>query len=305
MTLVTMKSILAKANKKNYAVGAFNINNLETLQAVINASEKMNSPVIISCSEGAIEYAGMAYLITMVHTAAHLSKIPVALHLDHGKDMDIIREAIKKGFTSVMIDASHYDFDKNVFLTKKVVELAKKENVTVEAEIGKLAGVEDKVHEKKGIYTDPEEAFRFVKLTKVDALAIAIGTSHGAYKFKGESHLEFSILQDIKKRLKMPLVLHGASSVYPELIKHLKENGGEIEDAKGVNDNLLRKACKLGINKVNTDTDIRLAFAGAIREVILSNKKEFDPRKILGPARDEIEKVIIRKINVFGSKNMA
>lgn len=305
MVLVTMKQILKKANKQNYAVGAFNINNLETLQAVVNASERMKSPVIISCSEGAIEYAGMAYLISMVHTAAHLSKIPIALHLDHGKDMDIIRECIRKGFTSVMIDASHYDFEKNVELTRKVVKMARKEDVTVEAEIGTLSGVEDNVSEKKSIYTDPDEAFRFMKLTKVDALAIAIGTSHGAYKFKGESKLEFSILKTIKAKLKMPLVLHGASSVYPELVELVRKNGGEMDDAKGVNDALLKKACALGINKVNTDTDLRLAFTGSVRQTLLANKREFDPRKVLGPAKAEMEKLVERKIRVFGSAGKA
>ncbi|MBN2880448.1 class II fructose-1,6-bisphosphate aldolase [Candidatus Woesearchaeota archaeon] len=305
MTLVTMKKILAKANKEGYAVGAFNINNMEILQGVIKAGENLKSPLIISCSEGAIEYAGIDYLINLVTTAAKLTKIPIALHLDHGKNFKIIKQCIDKGFTSIMIDASHYDFKENVKLTKRAVALARKKGVTVEAEIGKLSGVEDLVSERRGIYTDPAEAFEFVKQTKVDALAIAIGTSHGAYKFKGESHLEFSILKEIKSKLKMPLVLHGASSVYPELVEKVNSHGGEMENAHGVTDSLLKKACKLGINKVNTDTDLRLAFTGALRESLMRNKTSFDPRKYLIMARDDITKVVERKIKVFGSQNKA
>ena len=305
MTLVTMKKILSKANKEGYAVGAFNFNNMEMLQGIIQAGENLKSPLIVSCSEGAIKYAGIDFLISMATTAAKNAKIPIALHLDHGKDFKIINACVKKGFTSIMIDASHYDFKENVKLTKRAVAIAKKKGVTVEAEIGKLRGVEDEVSERRGVYTDPEEAFEFVKQTKIDALAIAIGTSHGAYKFKGKSHLEFNVLKTIKNKLKMPLVLHGASSVYPELVQKVNSHGGKMDGAAGVTDALLKKACKLGINKVNTDTDLRLAFTGTLRENLMRNKSNFDPRHYLGDARDALTKVVERKIKVFGSQNKA
>lgn len=310
MVLVTAKSILTKASKGNYAIGAFNVNDLEIMQAVLEACEEEKSPVIIQTTEGAIEYAGIEFLVSMVQTAAKKYKIPIALHLDHGKDMKIIKKCIELGYTSVMIDASSYDFKKNVRLTKKVVELAHKKRVangvvSVEAEIGVLAGVEDKVSAEKSIYTNPDQAVDFVKATGVDTLAIAIGTSHGAYKFAGAAKLEYKILKEINKRLQIPLVLHGASSVYPELVAKINKYGGKIKGAHGSSDADLKKACRLGINKVNTDTDLRLAFTGAIREFLAGHKDAFDPRKLVGAAKEDIKEVIKRKIKVLGSKGKA
>ena len=304
--LITLKQILEKADKGGYAVPAFNINNMEILQAIIRGALKMKSPVIIQTSEGAIKYAGMEYLSTMVQLAAKVP-VPVAFHLDHGKDLKIIKKAIEGGYTSVMIDASTLPFRENVKKTKKVVGWAQKYRVSVEAELGAIEGVEDlvKVSEKEAFFTDPEQARRFVKETSCDALAISIGTAHGAHKFKGKPKLDIKRLKRIDKLVKIPLVLHGASEVPQKYVRLANKCGAKLEKTKGVSDKWLGLAIKNGIRKVNIDTDLRLAFNAKVREVIKKEKKVFDPRKILGPASEEMQKMVEHKIMVCRSKNKA
>ena len=301
MTLVAMKSLLDKANKNNYAVGAFNVNNLEILEAIIRAAESQKSPVIIQTSEGAISYAGLKVLFSMIKTAVDDAKIPAAIHLDHGRNLSLIKKCINIGYTSVMIDSSHFEFEENIKMTKKVVSLASKKNVSVEAELGTIGGAEESVVSRKIIYTDPSAAKEFVNRTGIDALAVAIGTSHGAFKFAGKQKLDISRLKEIKKLVKNPLVLHGASCVPQWLVARANKFGAKISGAEGVPDSQVRLAVKNGINKVNTDTDIRLAFTEAVRETLAKNKKEFDPRKILSPARDTIQKIVEHRIKLFGS----
>lgn len=300
--LTTGKYILNRASKGRYGVGAFNINNLEFLQAVISASERLKSPVIIAASEGAIKYAGFDYIKAMAYTAARTVKVPVALHLDHGMDMKVIEKCIKQGFTSVMIDASHFRFEKNIRVTRKVVKMAHRKGVSVEAELGTIGGKEEKVSARKILYTEPDKAVEYVKRTGIDSLAVAIGTSHGAYKFAGKARLNFKILKEIKKKLKMPLVLHGASGLPAIVTGKARKYGVRIGKAHGVPDSQIKKAVKLGINKINTDTDLRLAFTGSVREVFRRNPSEFDPRKYLGPARDFVQQVVEHRIKVFGSR---
>jgi len=282
--LVTGKEILDKAHKEGYAVGAFNINNMEILQAVIAAAEEERSPVIIQTSEGAIKYAGIDYLSAMVHLAANKATVPVALHLDHGTTYETIIKCIANGYTSVMIDGSHHSLEENIKVTSEIIKIAHAAGISVEAELGRLGGVEDNisVDEKDARFTDPDEAVQFVKETGVDYLAIAIGTAHG--KYKGKPELDFERLATIKKRLNMPIVLHGASGV-PE------------ED--------IRKAISYGINKINIDTDIRVAFTEGIKSVLTSKPEEFDPRKICGPAREEMKKVVQAKMRLFGCAGKA
>jgi fructose-bisphosphate aldolase class II len=299
--LVTNKFLLQKANKGNYAVGAFNINNMEFLQAIINAAEKLKSPAIVQTTEGAIKYAGLVYLHSLVTTAAKYTKTPISLHLDHGRDLDIIKQCIKIGYTSVMIDGSHYDFEKNIRVTKKVVSLAHKKGVSVEAELGTIGGVEEDVSARKIIYTDPGAALEFVKRTGVDTLAVAIGTSHGAYKFAGKSKLDIKRLKEIKKKLKIPLVLHGGSGIPADIISKAKKYGAKFGKPKGVSDFEMKKAVRNGINKVNIDSDLRLSFTAAVREVLAKKPEEFDPRKILSPARAFIQKTVEHKMKLFGS----
>lgn len=303
--IVTMKSILDKAKKGNYAVPAFNTNNMEITQAIIRAAEKMKSPVIIQTSEGAIEYAGLEYLYEIIRVAARNSKVPVAIHLDHGRDMKVIKKCIEIGYTSVMFDGSHYDYEKNIKLTKKVVSWAKKRNVSVEAELGTIGGAEDKVSSRKIQYTNPEDARDFVRKTRVDALAVAIGTSHGAYKFDGEAKLDIERLKEIRRKVNIPLVLHGASGVPKEVMIKARKTGAKLGKAEGVPDSQLREAVKNGINKVNTDTDLRLAFNTAVRDFIIKNPEVFDPRKILAPARDYMQKIAEHRIVVCGSNQKA
>lgn len=289
-----------KAQKGKYAVGAFNINNIEIMQSVVNVAKRLNSPVILQTSEGAIKYAGLKNLVSIV---SNVENVPLSLHLDHGKDMDVIKDCIKYGYSSVMFDGSSLDFKENIKNTKKVVNLAHKKGVTVEGELGVLAGVEEKVKAKKSIYTDPQQAKEFVEKTGVDTLAIAIGTSHGAYKFAGDSKLDIKRLCEIRKIINTPLVLHGASGV-PEILKdNLKKTGLDISNAKGVSDSDIKKAVKAGITKINIDTDLRLAFTYGIRKLIESENKEFDPRKIMKPAMEEMEKIVEHKIKMFGSVN--
>jgi fructose-bisphosphate aldolase class II len=307
MPLTTNKALLTPARKGGYAVGAFNMNNLEILQAIISAGEAERSPAIIAVSEGAIQYAGMPYLISMVRTAAAQTPAPISLHLDHGKDLEVIRSCIDNGFTSVMIDGSEFDFEKNIEVTKKVVEMAKRKGVSVEAELGRLKGIEEKisVSEKEAIFTDPQAAEDFIKRTEVDALAIAIGTSHGAYKFKGEAKLDFERLKEIARKVSIPLVLHGASGVPSAVLERAERFGAKLPGAKGIPDEAIQKAIGLGISKINIDTDLRLSFVGALREILATKPDEFDPRKILGPGREAIRQTVQSKMKLFGSSGKA
>jgi fructose-bisphosphate aldolase class II len=307
MGLIPGTEILQAAHQGGYAVGAFNINNLEILQGVVAGCVETRSPVIIAVSEGVIQYAGFDYIVAMVRTAAELVPIPMVLHLDHGRDQKIISRCIQGGFTSVMIDASHLPLEGNIKETKSVVEMAHAEGVSVEAELGRLRGVEDliSVHEREATFTDPEEAERFVEETGVDSMAPAIGTSHGAFKFKGEARLDLERLKAIKERVDIPLVLHGASTVPQQVLELVVQYGGELQEAKGVPPEQLTKAIALGINKINTDTDLRLALTGAVRKVLAGDRRVFDPRKILGPARDMIAEVVKDKVKLFGSEGKA
>ena len=309
MPLVTTKEMFEKSMKEKFAIGAFNVNNMEIIQGIVDAAAKQNSPVILQASSGAIKYARIPYLRKMIEAALEEHDIPIALHLDHGPDFETCKMCIDNGFTSVMIDGSKYDFEKNVEITKQVVDYAHSKGVVVEAEIGQLAGIEDDVNvsDSDAKYTDPEQAREFVERTGCDSLAIAIGTSHGAYKFKGEAKLRFDILKQIKELIpNTPIVLHGASTVIPELVELCNNNGGEIPGAKGVPDEILHQASLEGVSKINVDTDLRLAMTGAIREVFNKEPSVFDPRKYLTPARDLIEQTVEHKIrDVFGSSNKA
>ena len=297
-----------KSMKEGFAIGAFNVNNMEIIQAIVDAASEAKSPVILQASSSAIKYAGIDYLMKMVEAATIVHpELPIAIHLDHGPDFETCKMCIDAGFTSVMIDGSKYDFEENVRVTKEVVDYAHSKGVVVEAELGKLAGIEDEVNvdSKDAMYTDPEQAEEFVKRTGCDSLAIAIGTSHGAYKFKGEAKLRFDILKEIRNRIpNTPIVLHGASSVIPKLVEMCNEYGGDIPGAKGVPDEILMEAGKLGVSKINVDTDLRLAFTASIRKVFSESPEAFDPRKYLVPARDLIEQTVSHKIvNVFGSND--
>ena len=300
MPLVTTKEMFEKAMKGHYAIGAFNINNMEFIQAITEAADEAKSPVILQVSSSAIKYAQIKYLTKMVEAAVESTNIPIALHLDHGPDFETCKMCIDNGFTSVMIDGSKYDFEENVALTKKVVDYAHSKGVVVEAELGKLAGIEDEVNvaADDARYTDPDQAKEFVERTGCDSLAIAIGTSHGAYKFKGEAKLRFDILAKVKEKLpNTPIVLHGASSVIPELVEMCNNNGGNIPGAKGCPNEMLKEAGEKGVSKINVDTDLRLAMTAQIRRVFNEDPSIFDPRKYLGPARDEIRKTALDKID--------
>ena len=309
MPLVTTKEMFEKSMKEGFAIGAFNVNNMEIIQAIVDAAEAQKSPVILQASSSAIKYARMNYLMKMIEAATENSEIPVALHLDHGPDFETCKQCVDAGFTSVMIDGSKYDFEENVALTKKVVDYAHERGVVVEAELGKLAGIEDDVNvsSDEAMYTDPDQAKEFVERTGCDSLAIAIGTSHGAYKFKGEAKLRFDILAKIKEKIpNTPIVLHGASTVIPELVETCNKYGGNIPGAKGVPNEILNEASKLGVSKINVDTDLRLAMTASIRKVFAESPEVFDPRKYLLPAREKIQEVVEFKMkNVFGSSNKA
>ena len=307
MPLVTTTEMFEKSMKGHYAIGAFNINNMEFIQAITEAANEAKSPVILQVSSSAIKYAGIKYLLKMVEAAVEETDIPIALHLDHGPDFETCKMCIDAGFTSVMIDGSKYDFEENVRLTKEVVDYAHAHGVVVEAELGKLAGIEDDVNVavSDAMYTDPAQAEEFVKRTGCDSLAIAIGTSHGAYKFKGEAKLRFDILKEIKARIPdTPIVLHGASTVIPELVEQCNKYGANIPGAKGVPDEMLQTASKSGVSKINVDTDLRLAMTAGIRKVFVEEPGAFDPRKYLTPARELIKQTVQHKIrDVFGSSN--
>jgi len=304
--LVTSKKLLSAAKAKGYAVGAFNIQNLETLLAIVEASTEERSPVIVAVTPSTIKYAGLGYLAGMVKTAVESAPVPMSLHLDHGKDIETVSKCIDAGFTSVMIDGSHLNFEENIVLTKRVTRLAQSKGISVEGELGRLAGVEEAtVKEKEAVLTDPEAAKEFVERTGVDALAVAIGTCHGAYKFKGEPKLDFERLKAIRKKVKVLLVLHGASSVPSWIIEKATKYGAELSGAKGIPDEHIKEAISLGITKINIDTDLRLAFTVAIREILTGSPKEFDPRKILGPAKKAVKEVIKGKMRLFGSSAKA
>ena len=310
MPLVTTKAMFEKSMKEKFAIGAFNVNNMELVQGIVEAAAEQNSPVILQASSSAIKYAGIDYLMAMVKVAAEKHpNIPIAIHLDHGPDFETCKMCVDNGFTSVMFDGSKYDFEENVRLTKEVVDYAHSKGVVVEAELGKLAGIEDDVNvsASDAMYTDPAQAEEFVKRTGCDSLAIAIGTSHGAYKFKGEAKLRFDILKQIKERIpNTPIVLHGASTVIPELVNMCNQYGGNIPGAKGVPDEMLHEASISGVSKINVDTDLRLAMTGAIRKVFAEDPSAFDPRKYLKPARDLIKETVTHKMrDVFGSANKA
>ena len=309
MALVSTKEMFRKAYEGGYAIGAFNINNMEIIQAITEAAAEEKSPVILQVSAGARKYAKPAYLLGLAEAAVKDSGVDFALHLDHGADFDICKSCIDGGFTSVMIDGSKYSFEENIELTRKVVEYAHERGVVVEGELGKLAGVEDdvKVDADDAMYTNPAEVEEFVSKTGVDSLAIAIGTSHGAYKFKGEPRLRFDILEEVGKRLPgFPIVLHGASSVIPELVDEINACGGKLDGAKGVPEELLRRAAEMAVCKINIDSDIRLAFTAGIRRVMTAEPSVFDPRGYLKVARDEVKKMVSHKIvNVLGSNGKA
>jgi len=305
--LVNLNAILPKARRYGYAVGAFNTSNLEITQAILQAAEQLNAPIIVATSEKAIRYAGIENISHMILTMAKRTRIPVVLHLDHGRSYEIARECIKHHYTSVMIDGSHLPFKENLKVTKRVVRFARKHGVSVEAEIGKLAGIEDDIKVRKGeaTYTNPEEAQTFARASGCNALAVAIGTSHGAYKYKGKPKLRIDILKEIARKVKIPLVLHGASGVKQKWVNHVNKYGGQLERAKGVPDALIKSAVKNGISKINTDTDLRIAFTAGIREYLINNPKIFDPRKMLSTARDYMQQVIENRIQIFGTANKA
>jgi len=304
--LVTNKDLMVPARRNGYGIGAFNVNNLEVVLAVAEAATEEKSPVIVAVTPGAIKYGGLPYLSRIVRTAAELASVPVALHLDHGEDFETAFKCVGAGFTSVMIDGSSLKFEDNTALTKRVVEMAHPKGVSVEAELGRLAGVEEStVEEKDAILTDPAVAKEFVDRTGVDTLAVAIGTSHGAYKFKAEPKLDFERLKLITKQVSIPLVLHGASSVPSWIIEKASKYGAELGGAKGIPEEHIQKAISMGIAKINIDTDLRLAFTAAVREVLANSPKEFDPRKILGPAKEAMKQVIKGKMRLFRSSGKA
>lgn len=307
MPLESLKRLYADANKNFYAIGQFNVNNLEFVQAAIEAAVESKAPIILAASTSAIKYAGIDYLLAMVKTGSANASVPIVLHLDHGATYEDAKMCVDAGFTSVMIDGSHLPFEQNVELTRKVVEYAHPRGVSVEAELGRLGGIEDdvKVDAKDAHLTDPEQAVEFANKTGVDALAVAVGTSHGAYKFKGEAKLDFDRISIIKKKTNMPLVLHGASGVPENLTEKIAKYGGKLPGAKGLPDEAYVKAVKCGINKINIDTDLRLTFIAEIRQVLSESPQEIDPRKILGPARKAIKETIKNKIALLGSAGRA
>ncbi len=305
MPITTPKEMFDRAYKEGYAIGAFNVNNMEIIQGIMEAGAEERSPLILQVSAGARKYAGQNYIMKLVEAALEDADIPVCVHLDHGPDFELCKACIDGGFTSVMIDGSHLPFEENIAITKKVVEYAHDRGVWVEAELGRLAGVEEHVVSESSIYTDPDQAVEFVERSGCDSLAIAIGTSHGAYKFKGEAKLDFERLDKISSMMPgYPLVLHGASSVPQEFVEMANTYGAKLGDAKGVTEDLLRQAAKSGVCKINIDSDIRLAMTANIRKYMAENPEAFDPRSYLKPARQAVKDMVQRKIrNVLGSSN--
>ncbi|MGI6157592.1 MAG: class II fructose-1,6-bisphosphate aldolase [Saccharofermentanales bacterium] len=313
MPLVTTTDMFKKAYEGGYAIGAFNVNNMEIIQGIVNAAKKLDAPLILQVSAGARRYANQTYLVKLVEAALIDADLPIALHLDHGDSFELCKDCIDGGFTSVMIDGSHLPFEENIALTRQVVEYAHNHNpaVVVEAELGRLEGIEDDVNvsAEDASYTDPDEVEEFVGRTGCDSLAIAIGTSHGAYKFKPgqKPELRFDILQEVERRLPgFPIVLHGASSVVPEFVEMVNRYGGEMPGAVGVPEPMLRKAAEMAVCKINIDSDLRLAMTGTIRKELTEHPSNFDPRKYLGPARDAIEAMVAHKIvDVLGCDGKA
>ena len=321
MPLVTTTEMFKKAYAGGYAIGAFNVNNMEIIQGITEAAKEENAPLILQVSAGARKYAKHAYLVKLVEAAIEDTDLPIALHLDHGADFDICKSCVDGGFTSVMIDGSKLSFKENIAVTKRVVEYAHAHGVVVEGELGKLAGIEDdvKVNDKDASYTRPDEVEEFVKSTGVDSLAIAIGTSHGAFKFKPEQctrnadgvlvppELRFDILEEIEKRLpQFPIVLHGSSSVIPKYVKIINENGGHLADAVGIPEDQLRKAAKSSVCKINIDSDLRLAMTAGIREYMAAHPEAFDTREYLKPARAYIKELVQHKlVHVLGCNGKA
>src|SRR4030065_1531834 len=304
--LVTNKDLMVPARRNGYGIGAFNVNNLEAVLSVIEAAAEEKSPAIVAVTPSAIKYAGLPYISKIVRTAADLVSVPWSLSLVHGEDFEMASKCVGAGFTSVMIDGSHLKFEDNIALTKRVVDLVHPKGVSVEAELGRLAGVEEKtIAEKEAILTDPEDAKKFADRTGVDSLAVAVGPSHGAYKFKTEPKLDFERLKTISKKLDLPLVLHGASSVPKWIIEKAEKYGAQLEGAKGIPEEHIQKAISLGIAKINIDTDLRLAWTATVREVLANSPKEFDPRKILGPAKEAMKQVVKSKMKLFGSSGKA
>ncbi len=310
MPLVTTKEMFRKAYDGGYAIGAFNVNNMEIVQGITEAAREVRAPMILQVSKGARAYANHTYLVKLVEAAViECPEIPIALHLDHGPDFETCKACIDGGFTSVMIDGSHLPFEENIKLTRQVVEYAHDHGVVVEGELGRLAGVEDdvKVGDDDALYTDPNEVEEFVKATGVDSLAIAIGTSHGAFKFKGEPHLRFDILEKVSEKLPgFPIVLHGASSVMPEYVQMINQYGGNIPGAQGVPEEMLRQAASMAVCKINVDSDLRLAMTGVIRKQFAEHPDQFDPRQYLKPARIALRDMVRHKIvNVMGCNGKA
>jgi fructose-bisphosphate aldolase class II len=311
MPLVTTTDMFKKAYEGGYAIGAFNVNNMEIIQGITEAAKELSSPLILQVSSGARKYANHTYLVKLVEAALIETNLPIALHLDHGDTFDLCKSCIDGGFTSVMIDGSHHSYEDNLALTKLVVEYAHAHGVVVEAELGQLAGIEDAVNvsAENASYTDPAQVQDFVERTGCDSLAIAIGTSHGAFKFKPgtKPQLRFDILEDVQRRLPgFPIVLHGASSVIPEYVRMVNENGGKMPDAIGIPEEMLRKAAGMSVCKINIDSDIRLAMTGTIRKYFNDNPSHFDPRQYLAPARTAVKGMVAHKIkNVLGCDGKA
>ena len=304
MPLMGPREMFAAAYAGRYAVGAFNVNNMEIVQGIMRAAAEEQSPVILQVSAGARKYAGQTYIMKLVEAALiEDPAVPVVVHLDHGPSFEMCKDCIDGGFTSVMIDGSHLPYEENIALTRQVVDYAHPRGVWVEAELGKLAGVEEHVSSAEHVYTDPDQAVDFVQRTGCDSLAVAIGTSHGAYKFKGEAKLDFPRLEAISAKLPgYPLVLHGASSVPQEFVELCNKYGGQVGGARGVPEDMLRKAASMGVCKINVDTDIRLALTASIRQFLAEHPEQFDPRSYLAPAREAVKNMVAHKIrNVMGS----
>ena len=311
MPLVNTRDMFKKAYEGGYAIGAFNVNNMEIIQGIVEGAQAQNAPLILQVSKGARAYANHTYLVKLVEAAVETSGLPIALHLDHGPDFETCKSCIDGGFSSVMFDGSHLPFEENIEQTRRVVEYAHSQSryVTVEAELGRLAGVEDdvKVSSEDSSYTHPDEVEEFVKRTGCDSLAIAIGTSHGAFKFKGEPKLRFDILEEVGRRLPgFPIVLHGASSVIPEYVQMINQFGGVMPGAQGVPEEMLRKAASMAVCKINIDSDLRLAFTAEVRKHLYEHPDHFDPRQYLSDARDGIRTMVRHKIvNVLGCNGKA
>ncbi|MCW3490005.1 class II fructose-1,6-bisphosphate aldolase [Dethiobacter alkaliphilus] len=309
MPLVTTKEMFAKAYEGGYAIGAFNVNNMEIVQGITEAAREVNAPLILQVSAGARKYANHTYLMKLVEAAIIETGLPISLHLDHGDSFELCKTCIDGGFTSVMFDGSHYTFEENIKRTKEVCDYAHDKGVVVEGELGRLAGIEDDVNvaDEDAAFTDPDQVEEFVERTGIDSLAIAIGTSHGAFKFKGEPKLRFDILEEIEKRLPgFPIVLHGASSVVPEYVQDINECGGSMSNAQGVPEEMLRKAASMAVCKINIDSDIRLAMTAGVRKHLTQNPSHFDPRQYLSPAREQVKQLVKHKIiNVLGCDGKA